>query len=310
MIMAFDVQDVTVKAPPKKGVIGDWLEKNDSRIKEFKYSLKLLSKSPLAVIGLVIVLIFIFMMIFAPYIAPYKPEAWNWDAMLQPPSLQHLFGTDQYGGDVFSRVIYGAQLSLPIGFIVVISAVIVGSTVGAISGYFGGAIDEFVMRVTDIFLSFPYLILAMVVCAALGRSLDNIMMALAITWWPGYARLVRGQALSIRENKYIEAAKSLGASNRRIIFRHLLPNCFSPIIIQATMDVGNVILTAAGLSFIGFGAAAGQAEWGMMVSSGQEYMMNQWWIATFPGFAILLVALGFNLFGDGLRDILDPKLRR
>ena len=308
--MATDVQDVVVKAPPKKSVFGEWLERNDSRIKELRYSLKLLSKSHLAIVGLIIIIIFIGMMLFAPYIAPYKPEAWNWDAMLQPPSLQHLFGTDQYGGDVFSRVIYGAQLSMPVGFAVVISAVLIGSTIGAISGYFGGAIDEVVMRVTDIFLSFPYLILAMVVCAALGRSLEHVMMAMAITWWPAYARLVRGQALTIRENKYIEAAKSLGASNRRIIFRHLLPNCLSPIIVQATMDVGNAILTAAALSFIGFGAAAGQAEWGMMVSSGQEYMMNQWWIATFPGLAILLVALGFNLFGDGLRDILDPKLRR
>lgn len=303
-------KEVVITAPPKKGVFCQWLEKNDSRIKEFKYSLKLFSKSRLAIIGLIIVLIFIFMMIFAPYIAPYKAEAWNWDQMKLPPGLKHLMGTDQNSGDVFSRIVWGSQLSLPIGFAVVISAVIIGSSIGAISGYYGGIFDEFLMRTTDIFLSFPNLVLAMVVCAALGRSLEHVMLAMAITWWPTYARLVRGQALSIKENKYIEAARALGADNKRIIFRHLLPNAISPIIVQATMDVGNAILTAASLSFIGFGAQPGQAEWGMMVSDGSNYMMNQWWMATFPGLAILLVALGFNLFGDGLRDILDPKMRR
>lgn len=303
-------KDIVITAPPKEGTFSQWLEKNNSRIKEFKYSLKLFSKSPFTIIGMIIILIFIIMMIFAPYIAPYESEAWNWDQMKLPPSMQHLMGTDQNGGDVFSRIVWGSRLSLPVGLTVVILAVIIGSSIGAISGYYGGIIDEFVMRITDVFLSFPYLVLAMVFCAAMGSSLEHVMLAMTITWWPTYARLVRGQALLIRENKYIEAAKSLGADDKRIIFRHLLPNAISPIIVQATMDVGNAILVAASLSFIGFGARPGQAEWGMMVSDGSKYMMNQWWMATFPGLAILLVALGFNLFGDGLRDILDPKIRR
>lgn len=246
-------EEVATNAPPSEGLFSQWLE---------KYSLSWFLMSPLTIIGLIIVFIFIFMMIFAPYIAPYKPEAWNWDQMKLPPSPEHLMGTDQNGGDIFSRIIWGSRLSLPVGFAVVFLAVIIGSSIGAIAGYYGGIIDEIVMRITDIFLSFPYLVLAMVFCAALGSSLEHVMLAMAITWWPNYARLVRGQALSIRENKYIEAAKALGADNKRIIFRHLLPNSISPIIVQATMDVGNAILVAASLSFIGFGARPGQAEWG------------------------------------------------
>lgn len=304
------VNQVTIQAPPKQSPVAKWRERNDSRIKELKYSIRLFSKSPLAVLGLIIVLGFLLMMIFAPFIAPYPAEEWNWNEIKQPPSAQHLMGTDDLGGDVFSRIIWGSRLSLPVGFAVVIAAVLIGSTVGAVSGYFGGKVDEFFMRITDIFLSFPNLVLAMVICAALGRSLENVMLAMTLVWWPTYARLVRGQALSIREFKYIEAARALGADDRRIVFKHLLPNALSPIVVQATMDVGSAILTAAGLSFIGFGAKPGQAEWGRMVSEGSDFMMGQWWMATFPGLIILLVTLGFNLFGDGLRDILDPKLRR
>jgi peptide/nickel transport system permease protein len=293
-----------------QGVIGKWRERNESRIKEFKYSVRLFAKSPLAVLGLLIVVAFILIMIFAPYIAPFGAEERNWGAMKQAPNGVYLMGTDETGGDVFSRIIWGAQLSLPVGFAVVLVALILGSIVGAVSGYYGGWIDELIMRITDIFLSFPSLVLAMVICAAMGRSLENVMIAMTIVWWPSYARLVRGQVLSVRENKYIEAARALGAKDRRIIFRHILPNSFSPIIVQATMDVGSAILTMASLSFIGFGSKPGQAEWGRMVSEGSHFMMNQWWMATFPGLAILIICLGFNLFGDGLRDILDPKMRR
>jgi peptide/nickel transport system permease protein len=293
-----------------QGVVGKWKERNESRIKEFKYSVRLFAKSPLAVLGLLIVVAFILIMIFAPYIAPFGAEERNWGAMKHAPGGAYLMGTDETGGDVFSRIIWGAQLSLPVGFAVVIIALILGSIVGAISGFYGGWIDELIMRITDIFLSFPSLVLAMVICAAMGRSLENVMIAMTIVWWPSYARLVRGQVLSVRENKYIEAARALGAKDRRIIFRHILPNSFSPIIVQATMDVGSAILTMASLSFIGFGSKPGQAEWGRMVSEGSHFMMNQWWMATFPGLAILVICLGFNLFGDGLRDILDPKMRR
>lgn len=303
-------EQVLISPGKRQGFVGLWLEKNEARIQDLRHSIKLFMKSPLAVIGFLIVVLFFVVAIFAPFIAPFGPTQMDWNNALKAPSITHLFGTDDNGGDVFSRIVWGSQISLRIGFIVVIIAVVLGSLVGGISGYYGGKIDELMMRITDIFLSFPSLVLAMVICAAMGRSIDNVMIAMTIVWWPGYARLIRGQALSIREYKYIEAAKAIGGSDSHIIFRHLLPNCISPIIVQATMDLGNVILTAAGLSFIGFGAQPGAAEWGRMISDGAEYMMNYPWIVTFTGFAILIVCLGFNLFGDGLRDIMDPKMRR
>lgn len=309
MIMATS-QEVVTGVTKKRSRFSEWSERNESRIKEFKYSIDLFKKSPLAVLGFLIVLTFLLVALFAPFIAPFGAEERNWNELKLPPDATHLCGTDQLGGDVFSRIIWGSRMSLYIGFSVVAATIIIGTIVGAVSGYFGGKIDELMMRITDIFLAFPSLVLAMVICAALGRSLENVMLAMTIVWWPTYARLVRGQALIIREQKYIEAAKAIGADDKRIIFRHLLPNCVSPIIVQATMDLGNVILTAAGLSFIGFGAKPGQAEWGRMVSEGAGYMMGQPWMATFPGLAILIVCLGFNLFGDGLRDILDPRQRR
>ena len=301
---------ITLPEGGKKGTIGQWLENNDSRIKDLQYSVRLFLKSPMAVLGLIIVIIFILVAIFAPLIAPFPAMQRDWYNFLKPPNSVHLFGTDDMGGDVFSSIIWGSQISLYIGAVIVVTAVIVGAIIGSIAGYFGGIIDELMMRITDIFLAFPSLILAMVICAALGRSIENVMIALTITWWPTYARIIRGQALSIREQKYIEAARALGGSDRHIIVKHLIPNSLSPIIIQASMDFGNVILTAAALSFIGFGAQPGAAEWGRMVSDGSQFMMSSPWIVTFTGLAILFVCLGFNLFGDGLRDILDPKMRR
>ncbi|MCD1293853.1 D-ala-D-ala transporter subunit [Methanocella sp. CWC-04] len=303
-------QEVITGASRKGSMVQDWKTKNESKIKEIKYSIHLFRKSPLAVLGFLIILSFFLVAIFAPWIAPYSAEHRDWKQLKLAPSDEHLFGTDDTGGDIFSRVIWGTRISLYIGFSVVLVSVLVGTVVGAISGYYGGKIDEVMMRITDIFLAFPSLVLAMVICASLGRSIENVMLAMTIVWWPIYARLVRGQALSIRERTYIEAAKAIGANDRRIILKHLAPNCLSPIIVQATMDLGTVILVAAGLSFIGFGAKPGQAEWGRMISEGAAYMMNQPWMATFPGLAILIVCLGFNLFGDGLRDILDPRQRR
>jgi peptide/nickel transport system permease protein len=304
------VETITIPESKKKGRVSLWMEKNDSRIKDLRYSIRLFIKSPLAVLGFLIILFFVIVAVFAPYLAPYGATERNWYEIMKPPSAEHLFGTDDMGGDVFSRILWGSRVSLTVGFVVVFCAIIVGSIVGGISGYFGGIIDEIVMRVTDIFLAFPYLIFAMVICAALGRSTVNIMIALCFTWWPSYARIIRGQALSIREQKYIEAAKAVGGTDRHIIFRHILPNSLSPIIVQSTMDLGNVILTAAALSFIGFGAQAGAAEWGRMVSDGAQFMMTSPWIVTFTGLSILIACLGFNLFGDGLRDIMDPKMRR
>ena len=280
------------------------------RAKETRYSLYLIRRSPLVVVGVIIIAGYIFLAIFAPYITPYGPTERNWYETLRPPSADHLWGTDQNGGDVFSMVIWATQIDLKIAITVVAVALILGSLIGAAAGYFGGAVDEVVMRITDVFFAFPGLILAMAIVAALGeRNLDNISIALMLVWWPTYARLVRGQVHIEREKLYVEAARSVGASDMRILIFHILPNTIQPVIVQATLDMGGVLLTAAGLSFIGFGAEAGTAEWGWMISQGQNHFMN-YWVTFYPGMAILLCALSFNLVGDGVRDILDPKLRR
>ncbi len=223
----------------------------------------------------------------------------------------HIWGADETGGDVFSRIIWASQVDLKISLSIVLVAIASGSLIGAASGYFGGKLDEIVMRVTDIFFAFPGLILAMAIVMALGaRSLDNIAIALMITWWPVYARLVRGQVLSEREKLYVEAARSIGASDTRILLAHILPNTIQPVIVQGTLDTGGVLLTAAGLAFIGFGPPTGSAEWGLMISTGQQFLFSHPWMSMYPGLAILITALAFNLVGDGIRDILDPKLRR
>jgi len=223
----------------------------------------------------------------------------------------HIWGTDNYGGDIYSRIIWGAQEDLRIALSVVLVALAFGAVIGASSGYYGGKLDELVMRVTDIFFAFPGLVLAMAIVMAIGvRSLGTISIALMITWWPTYARLVRGQVLSEREKLYIEAARSSGASDTRILFSHILPNTIQPVIVQATMDFGSVLLVAAGLSFIGFGPPVGTAEWGMMIARGQDFILSSPWMTLYPGLAILVTALAFNLVGDGIRDIMDPKLRR
>ena len=266
-------------------------------------------KSPLTLLGALIVLILFLAAIFAPIIAPYEPDEINPPHRLLPPSREHLCGTDTAGRDLFSRILYGTRISIKIGVTVVSFAVIFGTLIGLFSGYFGGKVDEIIMRITDIFFSIPYLILAMAIAAALGPNLVNTMLSLAIVWWPIYARLARGQALLIREYTYIEAARGLGANNLRIIFRHVLPNSFSPIIVQASLDFGNAIMFAAALSFIGLGAQPPTPEWGAMISMGKNYLRDSWWYPTFPGLAIFITVLGFNLIGDGLRDILDPRLK-
>ena len=289
------------------------------RWKDTRHSLMLIRKSPLVIAGIVILVTFVTLAILAPQIAPYGPEQRIWaDSNLPPgsPSTQpglpdHIWGTDDSGGDIFSRLIYAAQVDLRISVTVVLVAVTSGTFIGAVAGYYGGKIDELVMRVTDVFFAFPGLVLAMAIVMALGeRSLDNISVALMITWWPAYARLVRGQVLVEREKLYVEAARSLGASDIRILGVHIIPNTIQPLIVQATMDTGSVLLVAAGLAFIGFGPPAGIAEWGLMIAIGQYYFTIAPWAIFFPGIAILLTALAFNLVGDGIRDIMDPKLRR
>jgi peptide/nickel transport system permease protein len=286
------------------------LKRWQPQIRELRFTIYLLRQSPLVVLGFAMLASFIMMAVFAPWIAPYGPEERIWSEPRQPPSLRHFFGTDVSGGDVFSRVIWGARIDLTIALVVVVSAAAVGSAIGAFSGFKGGKADEVIMRVTDVFLAFPGLILAMAIAAALGRNLNNLTIALVAVWWPAYARLTRGQVLSEREKLYVEAAKAAGAGLFRTIFRHILPNSIYPLLVNATLDLGGVILTAAGLSFIGFGAGAGVAEWGLMISDGRNYLFESPWMATFPGFAILLSSLSLNLVGDGLRDVLDPRLRR
>ena len=289
------------------------------RLKEIRYSLHLVRRSPLVVAGIVIIAIFVTLAFLAPYIAPYGPEHRIWaDSNLPPgsPSSErdmpiHYFGTDDSGGDIFSRVIYAAGVDLRVSVTIVIVSLVFGTLIGAISGYYGGKFDELIMRITDVFFAFPGLVLAMAIVMALGeRSLENISVALMVTWWPTYARLVRGQVLAEREKLYVEAARSIGASDTRILIYHIIPNTVQPLMVQATMDTGVVLLVAAGLAFIGFGPPAGVAEWGLMIAIGQLYFMMNPWAVLFPGLSILFCALAFNLVGDGIRDILDPKLRR
>lgn len=279
-------------------------------LKELGLTLYVIRKSPLAVAGGFLVFIFLFMAIFGKYVAPYDPIEDDIANRFLPPSLQHLCGTDNVGRDVFSRLLHGAGYSLRVGLVVLVISTPIGVILGGIAGLLGGWFDELIMRVTDIFLAFPYLLLAMAFSAALEPNLRNAMIAISIVWWPPYTRLIRGQALSVRESAYIDAAKSMGEGRLSIIWHHLLPNCLSPVLVTLTLDMGAVILATAALSFLGFGAQPPLPEWGRMISDGRLYLFQAWWISTFSGFFIALTVLGFNLLGDGIRDALDPKLRR
>jgi peptide/nickel transport system permease protein len=277
-------------------------------------TLKILVKNKLSFIGLIItssfILLSLIITIFGYSILPYNPIESNLSEALLPPSWNHPFGTDDLGRDVLSRIIAAAPLDLQIALIVVIPSTVIGTILGALSGYFGGKLDEFVMRITDIFLAFPGLILALAVAATLGPSITNTMIALMIVWWPYYTRLARGEALSIKENQYIEASRAAGLKEISIITRHVLPNLIVPIVVYATFDLGRIILAATVLSYIGLGAQPPTPEWGRMVSETQGHLFNRWWLPLAPAATILLVVLGFNLLGDGLRDAYDPKLRQ
>ena len=267
----------------------------------------LLRKSPLITAGGMIALLIVLVALAAPLLAPYPPDATHPEMALQAPSLHHLFGTDQVGRDVFSRVIYGARVSPLVALLVLAFACAVGIPLGVLAGYFGGAGDEVIMRVTDIFLAFPSLLLALAFAAVLPPSLTSLTIAITITWWPWYARLVRGQAASVAGRPYVEACRALGIPSWRILLRHVLPNSVTPVIVQVSLDFGGVILTASALSFLGLGAQDPTPDWGLMVAEGENYFTTQWWLVTFPGLAILVTALAFTLLGDGLRDVLDPK---
>jgi peptide/nickel transport system permease protein len=266
-------------------------------------------RSPLTVAGLVLITLFALAAAFAPLLAPANPLKQVLSTRLKPPSSAHWLGTDQLGRDLLSRMIFGARISLLVGLVVVSLAGSLGTFVGLIAGYTGGWLDEGLMRLTDVFLAFPALILAMAISGALGPSLTNAMIAIAAVTWPIYARLVRAQVLSLREREYVEAARSLGASTPRILWQHILPNTLAPLLVQASFDMGGAILAAAGLSFIGFGTQPPTPEWGVMISEGRNYITTQPWLSLFPGLAILFTVAAFNLIGDGLRDALDPRLR-
>lgn len=283
------------------------------RIREIRLSLYLLSRNRLTRLSLGMVILLVLTALVAPFIVPYpehiEAETNPVDKLL-PPSGKYFFGTDELGRDIFSRVIYGTRISLQTALIAVGLALLIGIPLGAIAGATGGMVDEVIMRITDIFLSFPPLLLAIAIAAFLGPSLENAMLAIAVSWWPWYTRLIRGQAVSIRERQFVKAAKAIGTPPVRIIFGHIVPNCIAPVIVQASMDIGGVILTIASLSFLGLGAQPPTPEWGLMVSTSRNYFLNAWWYSIFPGLAIFVTVLVFNLLGDGLREILDPKTRK
>lgn len=259
--------------------------------------------------GVIICLFWIIMAIIAPFVAPYDPVVQDLTLRLKAPSAAHIFGTDNFGRDIFSRVIYGGRYSLLAGCLTVVIAGCIGTIYGAIAGYVGGAVDNVMMRLSEMILSFPSLILAMIINAVMGSNLFNTMFALVIVAWPSYARVMRSVVLSVRENEYVTASEALGASRIRILLKEIIPNSITSVLIMATTDIGNQILMFSTLSFLGLGSAPPTPEWGMMVSDGVQYF-NKFWVAGFPGLAIFTMAVGANFIGDGLRDLLDPKLRK
>jgi peptide/nickel transport system permease protein len=267
-------------------------------------------RNPLSLTGVVLIGLLVAAAALAPYLTPADPYQTNIAGRLQPPGPGHLLGTDQLGRDILTRILYGTRISLRIAVLTAVIATGLGAPLGIVSGFFRGRTDDLLMRLTDMFMAFPRLILAMAIAAALKPTLENVVIAIALASWPAYARLARSVTLGIREEVYIEAARAIGASPLRILGRHVFPGVVGPLVIQVSLDMGGIILTAAGLSFIGFGAQPPSPEWGLMISEGRSYITDAWWLSTFPGLAISLVVLGFNLLGDGIRDVLDPRLRR
>jgi len=284
-----------------------------SRQREVSLMIRAFCRDPLAVVSLLAILVFILGAILAPVLTPYPDQGRGDPNILEkfkPPSNLHPLGTDYLGRDVLARLLFGGRISLSIGLLVVIVAVLVGFPLGALAGYFGGWLDNLIMRITDMFLAFPSLLLAMAIAAALGPSFTNAMIAIALTWWPWYTRLVRAQVVSLRELYFIEAARSLGVRDAVIIWRHVVPNVMTPVLVQATMDLGSAILVGAAISFIGLGVQPPTPEWGSMISDGRIYFIERPWFAGAAGSAIFLVTLSFNLLGDAIRDVADPRTRR
>jgi len=285
---------------------------HNPRWERLRYFIHLSKKNPLFLIGMGVVALLVIAALFAPWITPFPEDAKyaiKFSSKLKPPSMDHFFGTDALGRDIFTRVVFGARMSIKIGVTVLAIALVIGVPLGLVAGYFGGRIDDIIMRISDIFLAFPSLLLPLIIAAALGPSITNAMIAIAVAWFPWYVRIVRAQVLTVKEQLYVEAARSIGVSRFSILVKHVLPNSMAPVIIQASMDMGYTIMTAAGLSFIGVGARPPTVEWGLMITDARAYFLDFWWTVTFPCLAIFVTVLAFNLVGDGLRDILDPKVR-
>lgn len=283
------------------------------KINNIRESFYLLSRNHLSLLSLIVLSAVVILAIFAPIIVPYPDDILDEAHIAQKfiaPCSEHWMGTDELGRDILSRVVFGGRISVATALVAVGISLLIGVPLGAIAGACGGRIDNVIMRITDIFLSFPPLLLAIALVAVMGSGLPNAILAVSISWWPWYTRLVRGQAVSIKERAFIQAANTIGTSRFKIIFRHILPNCISPVIVQASMDMGSVILTVASLSFLGLGAKAPTPEWGLMIATGRAYFPDKWWYCIFPGLAIFITVLCFNLLGDAIREILDPKTRK
>ncbi|MBC9247370.1 ABC transporter permease [Paracoccus sp. 11-3] len=291
----------------------DWLltdaplTRHQARLGAFYQGWLTFRANKLAMLGLIILILLIGMAIFAPWLAPQSPFAQNLAGRLQPPSPEHWLGTDALGRDIMSRLIYGSRITLFIVGTVALIAPVIGLFIGTVAGFAGGWVDQVLMRITDIFLAFPKLILALAFVAALGPGIGNAVLALALTGWPPYARLARAETLTIRNADFIAAARLQGAGRMRLLIRHIWPLCISSLIVRVALDMAGIILSAAGLGFLGLGAQPPMPEWGAMISDGRIYILDFWWVAAMPGLAIFIVSLAFNLLGDGLRDVLDPK---
>ncbi len=300
----------------KKNTLIDWLM-SDAPASRFQARCgkawrgwKLFSKNPLAMTGLLIILCLVVLSIIGPSIAPQDPYAQQLDLRLSAPGTHgYILGSDELGRDILSRILYGTRITLTIVVLVAILVAPIGLAIGTIAGYFGGIVDTILMRVTDVFLAFPRLILALALVSVLGPGIENAVIAIAITTWPPYARVARAETIMIRQSDFISAVRLQGASAFRIIARQIIPLCTSSVIVRVTLDMAGIILTAAGLGFLGLGAQPPSPEWGAMISSGRSFLLDQWWVAAMPGFAICIVSLGFNFLGDGIRDVLDPKNR-
>jgi peptide/nickel transport system permease protein len=301
--------------------IAEWVNRRNQkgktsefgRQRQLTHVIYVILRDPLAVFSILVITLFIVVAVFGSKIAPFPEEGMgktNMATRLLPPSATHLLGTDRLGRDMLSRIIIATRPALWVSLMVVFLALLIGAPLGALAGYVGGHLDDVIMRVTDLFLAFPFLLLALMIVTALGPGLKNAALALAISWWPWYTRLVRNIAASLKQRYYIDAARAAGVPAVVIIFRHILPNCISPILVQMTVDLGTVILATSSLAFLGLGVQPPAPDWGLMVNEGRAYILTEWWYSTFPGLAIFLTVLAFNLLGDVLRDILDPRQYR